>query len=246
MLRIRRVACLGIAAVVPMLANSAIAGVSNWAGSMSVYNNASGSQGSFVFSSPWGVSDLKTTVLTSNPTIIGDRLTLQPNYNAYADALGGTDADRAFWTNSTDGGVTAGAAGNKWMVANTYFEDPNAIAVSSYSLSGTVDLNNLDAGYTAEAFITVIDPSFFITVLDVRVTLPITGLFTVTADLSAFQGMRLQTGFTISGLNANPANEGALGGVTVTITSPAAVPASAPGALALVGIAGIARSRRRR
>lgn len=241
MLRRRRVACLAIAATFPVLADSAIAGASDWSGSMSVYNNASGSQGSFVFSSPWSVSDLKTTVLTSNPTIIGDRLTLQPNYNTYANALGGSNADRAFWTNSTDGGVTAGPAGNKWMVANTYFEDPDPISVSGFSLSGTVDLNNLDAGYTAEAFITVIDPTFFITVLDVRVMLPSSGAFTVTTDLSAFQGMRLQTGFTISGLNANPVSEAALGGVTVTV-----VPAPAPGVLALVRIAGLARSRRRR
>lgn len=241
-----RLAHLAIAAAIPVLANSAIAGVSNWAGSMSIYNNNSGSQGSFIFSSPWSVSDLKTTVLTSNPTIIGDRLTLQPNFNAYSDALGGTDADRAFWTNSTDGGVTAGPAGNKWMVADTYFEDPNAIAVSSYSLWGTVDSNNLDAGYTAEAFIKVIDPGSFTTVLDLRVTLPASGIFTVTADLSSFQGLRLQTGFTVSGLNANPVNEATLGGVTLTITSPAAVPASSPGALALAGIAGFARSRRRR
>ena len=83
--RRHRLAHLAIAAAIPVLANSAIAGVSNWAGSMSIYNNNSGSQGSFIFSSPWSVSDLKTTVLTSNPTIIGDRLTLQPNFNAYSD-----------------------------------------------------------------------------------------------------------------------------------------------------------------
>lgn len=246
MLRRQRVACLAIAASVPMLADSAVAGISNWSGSMSVYNNASGSQGSFVFSSPWSVSDLKTTVLASNPTIIGDRLTLQPNYSAYSDALGGNDFDRAFWTNSTDGGATAGPSGNKWMVASTYFEDPDPISVSGYSLSGTVDLNNLDAGYAAEAFITVIDPTFLITVLDVRVALPGSGTFTVTTDLSALQGLKLRTGFTVSGLNANVASEGALGGVTVTITSPSVVPAPAAGAIALLGAAGMVGSRRRR
>ena len=85
-----------------------------WLGYIVVYNN-SDSQGSYVFGTPWDVSDLKTTLVISNPgTLIGDELVLQPNSNVYANAQGGTDADRAFWTNSTDGGVTAGPEGNKW------------------------------------------------------------------------------------------------------------------------------------
>ncbi len=222
------------------LASSAVA--DGWVGYMNVFNNAAGSQGSYVFGSSWGLSDVKTTVITSNTgTIIGDQLRLQPNYNTYANSLGGTDADRAFWTNSTDGGVTPGPAGNKWMEANSFVET-NPITVTSYTLQGTVDANDLDTGlYSAEAFIKVLDPNQgFATVLNDRVALPASGPFVVTSNLSLYQGLLLQTGFTVNGLNANPVNEVAYGGVSVTL-----VPEPASLGFAAIGLAGLAGLRRR-
>ena len=62
----------------------------------------------------------------------------------------------------------------------------------------------------------------------------------VTSDLSLYQGMILQTGFTVNGLNANPVNELAFGGVTLTV-----VPEPATFGLAAIGIASLARFRRR-
>lgn len=194
------------------------ASAATWVGYMDVYNNDSGSQGSFVFGTPWDVSDLKTTLVISNPgTPIGDELVLQPNFNVYAMALSGTDADRAFWTNSTDGGVTAGPEGNKWMAADTLVET-NPITESSFTLQGLVTSNTLDIAYQAQAFIRVLDPNAgFATVLNETIALPANGAFSVTADLSGFTGMLQQTGFRISGLNANPADEVSLGSVSVTI-----------------------------
>ena len=213
-----------------------------WVGYMNVFNNAAGSQGGFVFGSGWGLSDVKTTVITSNPgTIVGDQLRLQPNYNTYTNALSGTDADREFWTDSTDGGVTPGPNGNKWMEANSFVET-NPVAVTGYTLQGTVDANDLDTNlYSAEAFIKVLDPNAsFATVLNDRVALPASGPFVVTSDLSLYQGMILQTGFTVNGLNANPVNEAAFGGVTLTV-----VPEPATFGLAAIGIASLAGFRRR-
>lgn len=185
---------------------------------MDVYNNNSGSQGSYFFGSGWGVPELKTTLVTSNPgTLIGDELVLQPNFNTYANALGGNDGDRSFWTNSPDGGVTPGLKGNKWMVANTLVET-FSITGSSFTLQGLVTSNTLDIAYQAQAFIRILDPNnSFATLLDETIALPASGAFSVTANLTAYTGMRQQTGFRISGLNANPADEASLGSVSLTI-----------------------------
>ncbi len=222
------------------IASSAVA--DGWVGYMNVFNNDSGSQGGFVFGSAWGLSDVKTTVITSNPgTIIGDQLRLQPNFNTYTNSLSGTDADRAFWTDSTDGGVTPGPNGNKWMEANSFVET-NPVTTVSYTLQGTVDANDLDTSlYSAEAFIKVLDPTAgFATVLNDRVALPASGPFVVTSDLSLLQGKLLQVGFTVNGLNANSVNEAAFGGVSVSV-----VPEPASLGLVAVGLAGLAGLRRR-
>ena len=226
------------------IASSAVA--DGWVGYMNVFNNAAGNQGSYVFGQSWGLSDVKTTVVTSNPgTIIGDQLRLQPNFNSYTNSLTQTDGDRAFWTDSTDGGVTPGPNGNKWMEANSFVET-NPVAVTGYTLQGTVDFNDLDTGlYSAEAFIKVLDPNAsFATVLNDRVALPASGPFLVTSDLSLYQGMILQTGFTVNGLNANPVNEIAYGAVELTVVpEPSTIGLAMAG---LAGLAGIARSRVRR
>lgn len=215
----RRLALASVAAA--LLASPAWAG--NWIGYMNVFNNSGvapvGGQGSYVFGDFWGVPDIKTTVVTSNlGTIIGDQLILEPNYNTYTNSLGGSNGDRAFWTNSSDGGATAGPYGNKWMDANTFVET-NPIAIPSYTFDGTVTANSLNTSlYTAEAFIKVLDPSAgYSTVLNNRVTLPASGPFSLTSDLTAFQGKLLQVGFTMSGLNANIADAGTNGSVSVTV-----------------------------
>ena len=238
----RSASSLAIAAVLAIAATTASAG--NWVGYMNVFQNASGTEGAYIFGSGWGVSDLKTTISNSSAgTIIGDQLVLQPNFNAYVDSLPKTNADRAFWTNSSDGGVTPGPLGNKWMNANTYAETAS-LAVPSYTLAGTVTSNSLNTSlYTAKAFIKVLDPNNgYATVLDDEVTLPASGPFVVTSNLQPYQGLLLQVGFSMNGLNANPADAVSYGSVGVTIN---AVPEPSTYALlAFGGCAAVALRRR--
>ena len=232
-----RLGWFGVLAVATALLAGSQASAGDWVGYMNVFNNDGGSQGGFVFGQGWGVADLKTTVTTSNPgTIIGDQLVLQPNFNTYTDNPGDP-----FWRDNAG----AGPGGNKWMEANTFVET-NPLAVTSYTLQGTVDANDLDTSlYTAEAFIKVLDPNQgFATVLNDRITLPSAGPFVVTSDLSLYQGLILQAGFTMNGLNANIVNETAYGSVSVSVVpEPASVGLAA---LGLAGLAGMARLRRRR
>lgn len=219
---------LGAAALVP---SSAFA--EGWFGFMNVFDNNGGAQGGYIFGSPWGLADVKTTVNVSNTgTYIGDNLTLQPNFNAY----NGADS---FWSDGLGNG-------NKFMEANTYVEF-TPITDASATFTGTINSYTLSGAYDAFAFIKVLNPGNGYS-LDLFQTVDLASLsqFTVTADLSAHSGKLLQMGFLVSGLNANPLNEAALGSVIVTITSP--IPEPSTYALiggALAGIAAVVLRRRR-
>jgi hypothetical protein len=222
---------VAVAAILLVNAGSASAG--SWIGYMNWFENASGSQGGYLSGSGWGVSDLKTTISSSNAgTIIGDQLVLQPNFNTYADNPGDP-----YWRDN--GG--AGPAGNKWMNANTFEETPS-IAVPNYTLSGNVTANTLNTGlYTARAFIKVLDPNNgYATVLNDSVTLPASGPFVVTSNLSLYQGLLLQVGFSMDGLHANPADAASFGSVSVSI-----VPEPSTYALLAIGSCGAVALRRR-
>jgi autotransporter-associated beta strand protein len=196
----------------------------DWTGYMNVFTNNAGSQGDYVFGDNWGVADLKTTVLArpgSGINVENNILELFPNYNTYADAVSNTDPvlgpeARAFWTNSSDGGITAGPTGNKWMEANTFVED-QSITQDSITFGGRVDSYSLSPDYTAQAFIKVLDPGAgYTAVYSDTVNLADGPEFSMTADLLFYSGLLLQTGFTVSGINANPSDEATLGSVRVT------------------------------
>ena len=90
------------------------------------YANVFETNGDFVFGESWGVPDLQTIVDPANNT-----LTLQPNYNTWAD---GTDP---FWVNQTT------VLGNKLFEGNTYVED-NTLVGSELTFEGLVTSNTLD------------------------------------------------------------------------------------------------------
>ena len=90
------------------------------------YANVFETDGDFVFGESWGVTDLQTIVDPANNT-----LTLQPNYNTWAD---GTDP---FWVNQTT------VLGNKLFEGNTYVED-NTLVGSELTFEGLVNSNTLD------------------------------------------------------------------------------------------------------
>ena len=169
-----------------------------WNGYMNVFDLGGGYQ----FGNPWGLGDLKSTINTSCNT-----LTLQPNFNVY-------DSTDAYYTDP----VTFDGA--KMMEANTYVESSTLFNGADLTFSGYVASNTLAAGYTAKYFIKALDPSTgYSDALGGSATLnlPASGNFTVSvtaAQLTA--GLIVQYGFQIYGLNANPADEAALGSVVVT------------------------------
>ena len=189
--------------------------------------------GGFCFGSGWDVADLKATVA-------GEAVVLQPNFNTY-------NAADPYWAN--------GAVGNKIFEANLFDEIGTVPSgTGTYTFSGYVDSNTLDAGYTAQAFIKVLDTTAgFIDALGDAARGGLTpGQFSVTADLSAFEGDAtkiLQIGFVVTGLNANPADEAALGSIELRIGASSGMGGGAGGAgpegipvlpfWALFGLAGL-------
>ena len=193
-----------------------------------------GGKGVYVFGETWGVPDLQTTVVTPPSLTLDDnQLILAPNFNAYTNAVNNTGTvagpeARAFWTNSTDGGTTAGPLGNKWMDGLSFVED-NITADTEGDFAGRVDAYTLSADYTAEAFIKVLDPANnYSESLYETQNLFGQSQFSLTADLSQFVGQILQRGFQVSGANANVANAESIGSVTVTT-----FPGSDPGVIVI-------------
>jgi hypothetical protein len=209
----------------------------NWLGYMNVFANDNGSKGAYIFGSGWGVADLSSVFAPST-------LTLAPNFNAYTDSLSGTNADRAFWTDSTTGGATPGPLGNKWMEANTFVEN-NALIGSNLTFQGNLDsFNLLSPNYTAVAFIKALDPNQgYATVINQFSVLSAAGPFSVSADLTTAAGYIIQYGFTVSGINANPTDAAAFGSAVVQT-----VPEPSTYALLALGAAGLGTHlvRRRR
>ena len=227
-----------VALALPFTASAQIATLDR--GFANIFNTPADG-GGYVFGSPWGIPDLKATVA-------GDTYTLQPNFNTYADNPGDP-----FWRDNAG----AGPGGNKIFEGSLF----NEVVVSAKSLSGdfsgTIDANTIDAGYTVEAYVQVIGPPDFLPkTADVLTITPATTSFALSVDPSAFPGDFLQMGFRVRGLNANPADEVALGSVVATVTQaqqtliPPPEGVSIPalplwGLLALAGLVGLMGLRRK-
>jgi hypothetical protein len=182
----------------------------NWIGYMNVFQLPANGSG-YMFGSSWGISDLQSTFDTTNNT-----LTLQPNFNTYRD-----NPNDVYWVDTTTG------AGNKFMEASTFVEPGATFQQNQLTFSGTVISNTLDTNYTAKFFIKALDPNNnYLDALNGTKTfvLPASGNFTVTAsatDLAA--GLIVQYGFVVTGANANPADEQALGSVVIGSASATSV-----------------------
>ena len=152
----------------------------------------------FVFGQGWGVPEMKTVVDPGANT-----LTLQPNFNTYAD-----NPTDPFWVNQTTG------EGNKIFEGNTFVEDPS-LAGSELTFEGSVSAFTIDAGYTVVAFIKVFNADFSV-LKEETAALTGAGNFTVTYTNVEPEDTTVQYGFKVTGVNANPADEAALGSVVVS------------------------------
>jgi len=186
----------------------------NWSGFLNVFfldNN--GSKGTYAFSSGWGLADLKTTFADAGDTTYANgAIILQPNYGTY-------NATDTYWSDGNGNG-------NKWMEAITKVDYAAAGTFTDTSLNfvGTVNSNDLDSGYTAVAFIKTLSDIFNEEGEYVRTDTVIYETVALGADGTPFSvsasginpAHAVQYGFVVEGINANPANETALGSVVVT------------------------------
>lgn len=179
----------------------------NWFGFMNVFNLGGG----YEFGSFWGMADLKTTLDAVNNTI-----TLQPNFNTYQNAIdSGIQSEIDFWTDGSGGG-------NKICDANTLVEPGPTYNDVALTFHGSVISTTLDTSiYTAYFFIQAIDSTnnYQDALGQTKVfELPHDGPFSVSVDATDIpSGLIVQYGFRVSGINANPADEIALGSVVIGI-----------------------------
>lgn len=174
----------------------------SWTGFMNV-SDLPADGGAYQFGSAWEVDALKSTL-----NIGANTVALKPNFNAYAE----NSAD-PFWVNQST------MAGNKQMEALTFVEPGAAFNEDDLTFSGVVQSNTLAEGYTAQFFIKALDPNndFQDALGGTKVFgLPDSGAFTVTATAAELApGLLIQYGFAVTGPNANPADEEALGSVVI-------------------------------
>ena len=201
-------------------------GVAGW---MHVYENTGGTQGGYLWGSGWEPVDLQAI------TTDDSNFELLPNVNTYADNVGGTPDDVAYWTDSPDGGVTVGNDGNKFMEANVYREHTIGAGQTAADYSYLVSSFDLDTRYDLQAFVKILDPTDgFSTAHEDYAS--ITGIAsTNTMNVAAehlVEGRILQIGFVMTGLNANPATD--WGSAVVEITDANVVPEPATMGLALL------------
>jgi hypothetical protein len=186
-----------------------------WTAYMNWFENDNGSKGASVGGGNWDLAKLKTTLTSvDDATYPNGAVTLQPNFNAYADNVNGDANAQAYWTDGSGGG-------NKWMEAISKIEyDAGKLNDTSLSFVGTVSANTLDNAYSAVAFIKTLDPAAgYATVIFETVALGAAGSSFAVSASGIDAAHIVQYGFIVEGINANPANEAALGNVVVTPNS---------------------------
>jgi len=203
-----------------------------WTAWVSAFDIGSdGGVGGYLFGSAWGVADLKTTITGS----YNQNVVLKPNYNCYANNPGSV-----YWRNN--GGQ--GPGGNKYLDANTLYERPITRIDQTKPLvfSGTINSYNLSNAYTVTSFIKVWNGSNWNTpvtstskVLSKTDTQFSISLPALSASYTTTSSWVVQAGFSVVGINANPADEATLGSVNTTVTS---VPGGYTGPQISVKIAG--------
>ena len=144
----------------------------------------------------WGINDLKSTVAVN-------LVRLQPNFSIWRN-----EYNNDYW-------FDANGNCNFYPLEASTFVTNNNLQGADLEFTGAVTNYTLDAAYTVEAFIKVFDASWNMIVAKLYV-LEGEGNFTVTATKDELaSGVNIQYGFVVSGPAANPADESALGNVTL-------------------------------
>ena len=167
--------------------------------------NEDGSAGNGLWGSGWDIADVPAQFDAATGTF-----SMQVNVNAGDNSLGGSDGDRDYWTNSPDGGVTAGDSGGKFMNANVFNEswDWGGQVVT---WSGSTITNDLTSAHTGLAFIKELDPGQgWATTAHITVELVAGEDFSLSFTPTA--GRVTQAGFTVDG--ANGLSTQTLGGIS--------------------------------
>lgn len=217
-----------LALTVAALAGTATADVSvgidpsgaAWLGYMNVFELPANG-GGFVFGSPWGVADL-----VANFDDGANTLTMSPN------TIGDPDP---FWY---QGGGGPGAAGNKIMEANLYQQVDGGLAGQTVTFSGNVLSYSFTDAHNVRVFIRDFAADFSSSV-DVFADIDASGSFSISLATIDDASRHVQWGVQVSGVNVWFTDTAAFGNVVF-----GTVPT--PGSLALLGLGGLAASRRRR
>ena len=144
----------------------------------------------------WGINDLKSTVAVN-------LVRLQPNFSIWRN-----EYNNDYWFDEN------GNCKFYPLEASTFVTNNN-LQGADLEFTGAVTNYTLDAAYTAEAFIKVFDESWNMIVSKLYL-LEGEGNFTVTATQEELaSGVNIQYGFVVNGPAANPAEESALGNVTL-------------------------------
>ena len=143
----------------------------------------------YMFGQNWGVPALKSTVGESS-------VVLEANYNGYADGAGSD-----FWRDN--GGE--GPGGNKCMIASTFASLPNsAFPDQSCNFKASISNYTFAQGYIVRAFIKLFTDDYSQNYQLFSDPLTANSEVDLTVDTTGWA--RIQYGFEVQGLNANPDN----------------------------------------
>jgi len=191
-----------------------------WLGYMNVFELPANG-GAFLWGSGWGIADLNAVFDDGAGTV-----TMSPN------TIGDPDP---YWY---QGGGAPGNAGNKLMEANMYQElNDGSLSGTNVNFSGEIKSNTFTSAHSATVFIRDYAADFS-SFNETRVSADV-GAFSIDLATDAGAGRVVQWGITVLGENVWFTDVAPFGSVVVST-----VPA--PGAMALLGLGGLAATRRRR
>jgi hypothetical protein len=158
---------------------------------MNVFDlNNDGTKGGYIFGGAWGVPDLQYTQTDG-------LITMKPNVNTYND-----NPNDSYWRNNNG----AGPDGNKFMEASAFNNSDSISSLPNKEFNCYVQDNTLNDRYTFEMYVMLFNSDYSSTISEKSVDINSTGKYTLTLDDSFDNenGVNLQYGFRMKGINANP------------------------------------------